>query len=145
VLNEILNAEPILLPVIALVLWTLVMGSWMLVTRLPAMTAAKLDPQVAERTVELGGKLPKEVQWKADNYNHLMEQPTIFYATALALAIAGQGDGLNLLMAWIYMGSRVVHSIVHATVNIVLVRFSLFAVGTVALLVMAINGLIQLT
>lgn len=139
------QAEPILLPVIALVLWTLIQQGWMVITRLPAMNAAGLSPQDAERTSELAAKLPREVQWKADNYNHLMEQPTIFYAAALALAAAGLGDGLNLIMAWVYVIARVVHSVVQSTINRVAIRFSVFAVGTVAILVMAINGVIQLT
>lgn len=142
--EDLLKPAPIILPVIVLVLWTLVMQAWMVITRLPAMNTAGLDPQAAERTSELAAKLPREVQWKADNYNHLMEQPTIFYALALALALAGLGTGLNLVLAWIYVAARVVHSIVHATINIVLYRFSLFAIGTLAVLVMAINGAIQL-
>ena len=83
---EILKPEPILLPILVLVLWTLVMQTWMVVTRIPAMTAAKIGPREAERTASLGDKLPKHVQWKADNYNHLMEHPTIFYASTLAIA-----------------------------------------------------------
>lgn len=139
------QAEPILLPVIALVLWTLIQQGWMVITRLPAMNAAGLSPQDAERTSELAARLPREVQWKADNYNHLMEQPTIFYAAALALGAAGLGDGLNLIMAWVYVVARVVHSVVQSTFNRVAVRFSVFAVGTLAILVMAVNGVIQLT
>ncbi|MCB1692883.1 MAG: MAPEG family protein [Pseudomonadales bacterium] len=141
---NLLSAEPILLPVIALVIWTLIMQGWMVITRVPAMNAAGMDPQTAQRTAGLGDKLPGHVQWKADNYNHLMEQPTIFYAAALALAIAGMGDGLNLILAWVYVGSRVVHSIVQSTINIVAYRFMVFAVGTLALAAMAINGAIHL-
>jgi len=136
--------EPILLPVVALVLWSLVMQAWMLAVRIPAMNAAHLDPQAGARTAELAGKLPGKVQWKADNYNHLMEQPTIFYALALALAVAGAGTGLNLWLAWIYTGSRVVHSLIQATVNRVPLRFLVFAIGTVALAVMAVSGAMQL-
>ena len=141
---EMFKMQPILLPIIALVLWTLVMQAWMVITRVPAISAAGIDAQAAERTADLADKLPKHVQFKADNYNHLMEQPTIFYAAALALAIAGMGTGLNLVCAWIYMVSRVAHSIVHATVNIVMIRFSLFAIGSAALVVMTVNGLIQM-
>lgn len=142
--ENLVGASPILLPIVALVVWTLIQQAWMVVTRLPAMNAAGLGPQSAERTSELGDKLPKHVQWKADNYNHLMEQPTIFYAVGLALAIAGLGSGLSLWCAWIYTVSRVIHSIVHSTVNIVNYRFLLFATGTLALLVMSVNGMIQL-
>jgi hypothetical protein len=139
-----LGPAPILLPIISLVIWTLIMQSWMLVTRLPAISAAKLGPDAGQRTSDLGHQLPANVQWKADNYNHLLEQPTIFYALALTLAVAGLGEGMNLWLAWFYVGSRVVHSIVQATTNIVLLRFSLFTLGTFAILGMAINGAIAL-
>jgi hypothetical protein len=141
---DTLQIPPILLPVIGLVIWTQVMLAWMVVTRLPAIQAANLGPEAGQRTKELGDQLPKEVQWKADNYNHLLEQPTVFYAVALALAIAGLGDGLNLWLAWFYLGSRIVHSIVQSTTNAVLLRFCLFGLGTLAVLAMAINGVIAL-
>jgi len=135
-----LASTPILLPIIALVLWTLIVQVWMVATRLPAISAANLGHEAGERTSELAALLPRQVQWKADNYNHLMEQPTIFYATALALAVAGDGSGLNLTLAWLYVGSRVVHSVVHATVNKVMVRFMLFGFGSLMLVAMAVNG-----
>ncbi len=141
---DMLEPAPILIPVVGLVIWTLIQQTWMVVTRIPAINAAKLGPEAGQRTSELAVILPKEVQWKADNYNHLMEQPTIFYAVALALAIAGQGDGLNMMLAWFYLGSRVVHSIVQSTINNVMIRFSLFTLGTIAVLVMAVNGAISL-
>ena len=135
-------ASPILLPILCLVLWSLVMLGWMVVTRLPAIASANLGPDAGQRTAELGDQLPKEVQWKADNYNHLMEQPTVFYAAALAIALAGLGTGLNLYMAWVYTGSRIVHSLVHATTNKVLLRFMIFVVGTIALAVMVVNTIV---
>jgi len=141
---DIFKDSQILLPILVLVVWSLIMLMWMVTTRLPKLAKLGLGPESAQRTAELGEKLPKEVQWKADNYNHLMEQPTIFYATALALAVAGLGEGLNLYMAWLYVGSRIVHSLVHATVNNVGARFGIFLIGTIALLVMAVNGILQL-
>ncbi|MFT7688173.1 MAG: hypothetical protein ACI9FB_003533 [Candidatus Azotimanducaceae bacterium] len=139
-----LTASPILLPILCLGLWTLVMMTWMVVTRLPAISAAKLGPDAGQRTAELGDQLPKEVQWKADNYNHLMEQPTVFYAVAITLAVAGLGDDINTMLAWTYVGSRVVHSFVHATSNHVLARFSIFGLGSVVLLAMIIRGILTL-
>lgn len=133
------TSSPILIPIIALVLWTLVVQVWAIAVRLPAIAAAKLGPEAGERTAELGAQLPKQVQWKADNYNHLMEQPTIFYATALVVALAGDGSGLNLILAWVYVGSRVIHSIVQGTSNKVMIRFLLFLFGSVALAIMAVN------
>ena len=139
-----LAPEPILLPVMCLVIWTMIQLTWLLVTRLPAIAAAKLGPDAGQRTSTLATQLPEDVQWKADNYNHLLEQPTIFYACALGLAMMGAGDGLNLMLAWGYVGLRVVHSIVHSTINHVLLRFGIFALSTVLLLVMAVNGVLVL-
>ncbi len=124
-------------PILALVLWTLVIWIWMYATRIPAMQKAKVDLNVAARTRVLD--LPPEVMWVADNYNHLMEQPTIFYATALAAQIAGQADPLNVALAWTYVVLRVVHSLVQCTVNVILVRFAVFTLSTFALAALAIR------
>jgi hypothetical protein len=121
------------------------MLGWLALTRLPAMSAANMDPQEGARTSELAAKLPASVQSKADNYNHLLEQPTIFYVTCLVMAIAGLGDGLNLTLAWVYVGSRVIHSVVQATVNQVPLRFGIFMIGTISLIVMVIHAIVQLT
>ena len=112
--------QDILAPVMALVLWTLVMWVWLYATRIPAMRKARtrLEPRLP-RDQLLGG-LPPEVRWKADNYNHLMEQPTLFYATALALAVIGDADPINVWLAWAYVALRVVHSLVQATTNVIL-------------------------
>ena len=132
--------SPILQPVIVLVLWSFVMWAWLYATRIPAMQAAKapLDPNMT--AADLARIVPPQVRWKADNYNHLMEQPTIFYATALALAVAGLGAGLNLWLAWGYVALRVVHSLVQATTNVIMVRFSIFMVASLVLLVLAVRA-----
>lgn len=134
------ESSPILLPVFCLVIWTIIQLFWMAATRLPAIAKADLEPTAGQRTSELGKLLPENVQWKADNYNHLLEQPTIFYACAIALALIGEGAGLNLMLAWGYVGLRVIHSIVQSTTNVVLLRFGLFILSTILLLVMAVNG-----
>jgi hypothetical protein len=130
----------ILQPVIALVLWSMVMWGWLYATRVPAMlkTRPKLDPTLP-RDVMLGG-LPPRVRWKADNYNHLMEQPTLFYATMLTLALLDQGDGLILGLAWAYVVLRVLHSLIQALVNVILVRFSVFMIASGVLVVLALRA-----
>jgi hypothetical protein len=135
--------SPILAPAAVLVLWSLIVLAWLAVTRLPA--ASKLVPKgaptpVAVRGQELDPQLPPSVAWKSHNYTHLMEQPTIFYATVAILALAGAGTGLNATLAWAYVGLRVVHSLWQATINTIPVRFSLFALSTFCLLVMAVNA-----
>ena len=132
----------LIVPVLALVLWTLVIWLWMYATRIPAIQKAQLDPQAAARTRMLN--LPPEVMWVSDNYNHLMEQPTIFYATAFAAQLAGQADGLNLGLAWAYVVLRVVHSVIQCTVNVVMLRFTVFTLSTIALAVLAIRTMAAL-
>ena len=132
--------SPILQPVVVLVLWSMVMWAWLYATRIPAIQKAKVPMDPNMTSADLAAAIPPSVRWKADNYNHLMEQPTIFYATALALAVAGVGEGLNAQLAWGYVGVRIVHSLVQATTNIIMVRFSLFMIGSLVLLVLAVRA-----
>ena len=135
-------SHSILQPVIALVIWSMIMWAWLYATRLPAMIGAKtkLDATLP-RDLMLGG-LPPRVRWKADNYNHLMEQPTLFYATALTLALLEQGEGLNLGLAWAYVALRVIHSVIQAQFNAIPVRFAVFMVASLVLLALAIRAAI---
>ncbi len=134
--------QAILGPVAALALWSMLMWLWMYVTRLPAMSAAGIDGTklVGGTGKGFDGVLPDHVQWKAHNYNHLMEQPTVFYAVALALAIGSMGDGLNLWLAWAYVGLRVLHSLVQATINRVILRFALFALASLCLIALCLHA-----
>ena len=134
---------PILAPAAVLVFWSLVVLAWMTATRFPAFAKAGLKMGEAEpgaRYVEVEPMMPNKVNWKSHNYTHLMEQPTIFYAAVLILALAGEGSGLNATLAWAYVGIRVVHSIWQATVNIISIRVTLFTVSTLCLWVLAINA-----
>ena len=135
-----MNDSAILQPVVVLVLWSLVMWAWLYATRIPAMQKAKVPLEPTGTKEQMNAALPPEVRWKADNYNHLMEQPTIFYATALALAVIGQGDGLNAGLAWGYVALRIVHSLVQATSNIIMIRWALFMTASVVLLVLAVRA-----
>ena len=131
---------PILGAVMALVLWTFVMWFWLYATRLPAIIKGKIVYDPLRPASEFLDKIPANVRWKADNYNHLHEQPTIFYAVAIVLAMLGAGGGLNATLAWVYVGLRVVHSLVQALVNKVEIRFLVFVAASMVLLVLAINA-----
>jgi len=130
-------------PVMALVAWSLLIWLWMYVRRLPAMSKAGIKPQDAAFPGSLN-VLPAGVRQAADNYNHLMEQPTIFYAAALAIQVAGHADGWALRLAWVYVGLRVAHSLVQVSINAVTLRFLLFALSTIALAVMVARELVRL-
>ena len=132
--------SPILAPVIALVLWTFVMGFWLYATRIPALSKHRIvyDPQ--RPSEEFHAQLPADVRWKADNHNNLLEQPTLFYAVALTLALLGAGSDLNAGLAWAYVALRVAHSLIHALINKVLIRFAFYAAASLILLVMTVRA-----
>jgi len=130
-------------PVLVLVAWTLVMWIWMYTTRIPAMNAAGLDPQEAAYPGTWAHRLRPGVRSVADNYNHLHEQPTIFYALMFFAALTGGGDSTALKLAWGYVVLRVLHSLVQATFNKVIVRFSIFAVGSIVLMVFTFRELMR--
>lgn len=142
-----MNYSPILAPVVVLVAWTLLIMLWMAAARGKAfssmgITFGNIPP--GSRGVNLDGRAPDSAQWKSHNYNHLMEQPTIFYAMALTLALMGIGTGLNYWLAWGYVGFRILHSLVQCTVNVVAIRFPLFLLASLCLVGMTANAGLKL-
>lgn len=128
----------LLAPVVALAAWTHIMWFWMYATRIPAMRAARMRlDRDAPRGAQMA-TLPPAVRWKADNYNHLMEQPTVFYAVAIVAALADP-DGTNHALAWAYVGLRVAHSLVQSLVNNIMLRFSVFALSSLVLMALTVR------
>jgi hypothetical protein len=130
-------------PIAALAVWTMVMWVWMYATRLPAITKLPKDnspgADVGWTSAKLESLLTPNIQWKAHNYNHLHEAPTVFYAVSIVLALVGQGDGFNATLAWVYVGLRIVHSIFQSTVNKVAIRFGLFALSSLVLMMLVVH------
>ncbi|MCC6788708.1 MAG: MAPEG family protein [Hyphomonadaceae bacterium] len=126
-------------PVVALVIWSLIMLIWLYATRIPAMSKAKVKP--GEATKAQMEALPSANV--ANNYNHLMEQPTLFYALAFSLQLLGQGDHpINIGLAWLYVAIRVVHSLVQALGNFIPLRFLIFVLGSLVLMALAFHAAI---
>jgi hypothetical protein len=135
--------SPLLAPVVALVAWTLVIMAWMLVSRLRefrrlGITLSNIPP--GARGVDLEGKAEPGAQWKSHNYNHLMEQPTIFYAIVLALAMMGMDQPINIYLAWGYVVLRALHSLIQCTSNIVRFRLPLFGLASFCLLGLTVHA-----
>lgn len=130
-------------PILALISISLIVWALMVGTRLPAMAKLKLGPQKGRYTSDLA-VLPAPARDIADNYNHLMEQPTLFYALALYAQVAGHADPLNVGLAWGYVALRAVHSVIQCTSNNVTIRFYLFAASTLMLVVMAGHEIVSL-
>ncbi len=130
-------------PPAVLVAWSMVMMRWVMVTRLAAFNKAGLDLSAAEagaRYVDVQEMMPGPVNWKAHNFIHLMEQPTLFYAVICIIALAG-GEGTVVMWAWGYTGFRIAHSLWQSLVNRVPVRFFLYALSNVCLLVLTYQAL----
>lgn len=133
-------------PVLALVVWTLIILVWLYARRIPAMRKAGIDPakiKGSESYASLPPMNPKAV-WVADNYNHLHEQPTIFYALCVYSHLAGAVDGINVGLAWAYVAIRVVHSLIQITSNYVPLRFAVFNIGSLVLAIMAVRNVLWL-
>lgn len=142
-----MHYSPILAPVVALVAWTLIVMLWMVMTRFNefrrlGITMGNIPP--GSRGADLEGRADPKAQWKTHNYMHLMEQPTIFYAVALSLAIMNFGGGINYLLAWGYVGLRVVHSLIQGTVNIVPYRFTVFLLSTLCLIGLTVHAALRI-
>lgn len=133
----------VLTPALALVCWTLLVWAWMYATRIPAMQRAKIDPQSAIHPGSLS-VLPTSARVVADNYNHLHEQPTIFYALVFYTHLAGADDAINVMLAWTYVALRIAHSFAQIVLRVVAVRFALFAFGTIALIALAVRNVMAL-
>jgi hypothetical protein len=138
--------SPLLGPVVALVAWSLVMYIWMYAARLTAMKRAgiSLKGRRGTRGSALEGVIPDEANWKAHNYAHLMEQPTIFYAIVFALILMRFDHPINVYIAWAYVGLRVIHSLIQATVNIVAYRFLVFTLSSLCLIGLTTHAALRL-
>lgn len=128
--------QQLITPILLLIIWSLIIWVIMYARRIPAMHAAKINPQDAAHPGALDS-LPPKVRAGADNYNHLMEQPTIFYALALLVMHMDVQCSVILICAWAYVILRILHSLVQITSNRVILRFGLFALSSLVLMVMA--------
>ncbi|OAX77844.1 hypothetical protein ACJ72_07853 [Emergomyces africanus] len=136
-------SEPgVLGPVVALNIWTFVMEGWMYAKRIPAISKYKIPMDPNMPNYQLSAKYPPSARWVADNYNHLMEQPTQFYAVALAISLLHErrGGKADVALAWAYVGLRVIHSLVQASKNKIMTRFFLFATSSCVLVGLTVNA-----
>jgi hypothetical protein len=127
-----MHPSPLLAPVVALVAWSIVMFFWLAVARAPQLKGRKIPE--GTRGADLEREDPGRRNWPAHNYQHLMEQPTIFYAIVIALILMGFDAAINVYLAWAYVGLRVIHSLIQATVNIVIPRFIVFTLSSLCLI-----------
>ena len=125
-------------PVLALIVWTLVMWLWLYLWRIPAMKKARIDLRGRHPDTKLD-VLPGPVRAVAANYNHLHEQPTLFYALMGYIALTGGGDPIALALGWVYVALRIAHSLAQVVLGVILVRFAVFCAASLALAALALK------
>jgi hypothetical protein len=133
-------AQSLFAPLITLVLWTFVMWAWLYATRIPAIRKNRIPLDPMQSKEAFNAQIPPQARWKADNYNHLLEQPTLFYAVTLSLVTLGASGAINTALVWTYVALRIAHSLVQATTNVILIRFSIFIVSSVVLLALTLRA-----
>jgi len=137
--NTNLQNHLLLQPVVVMLLLTICMAFWLFITRIPAMKRLKIHPQKGQNTSELAKLLPQEIVRISNNYNHLFEQPIIFYTICIIISLLNHVDNIHIWTAWAYVVIRVIHSIVQATVDIVMIRFTLFLLSWIPLILMIVR------
>ncbi|WXC67638.1 hypothetical protein SNK03_013452 [Fusarium graminearum] len=143
-MSPLITDKPLLGPLLGLNAWTFAMEALLYIRRTPALSKynVSFDPAIVKK--EKAEKLPPYVQWPADNFNNLLEQPTQFYAVLLGLTFLGVKDKITVRMAWGYVGLRFLHSMIHVTTNNVLLRFPAFAASSVVLLGLTAKAALEL-
>lgn len=135
----------ILAPAAVLVVWTLIVLLWIIPSRFGAIAKVPdksvLPRKQGVRGNDLEGVLPDKANWPAHNHTHLHEQPTLFYATVMILALMGP-SALDVTLAWTYVALRILHSLWQNLINKVPVRFALFLTSTIVLIVLAVRAII---
>lgn len=140
-----MGQQSIFMPFFAMMVLTFVVWVYMYARRIPFITKSRLTPSQMT-PLELARLSPPAVSNPSDNLRNLFEIPTLFYALVLYLFVTRRVDELYLADAWVFVAFRALHSLVHCTVNIVLLRFWLYAISTAALWLMvgrAVMGLVH--
>lgn len=138
-----MHSLDMLKPVFAMALLTMFVALWMLFTRIPAMMRLKIDPQQGQDTGKLREHLPHEVNRVSNNYNHLFEQPTLFYALCISLAVLDYVDAFFVYAAWAFVALRFCHTLVQGLFDIVMIRFYLFIASWLVLMLMIVRACLR--
>ncbi len=119
-------------PVFATLFLTFLVWVYMYVRRIRFITKNSLGPEELAVPGALAQLSPPDVSNPSDNFKNLFEIPVIFYSLALYLFVTNQVDALYMAAAWVFVAFRALHSAVHCTINIVMLRFYLYLISTLA-------------
>jgi hypothetical protein len=127
-----MSQNAIFAPFFAHMFLTLVVWVYMYARRIPFILS--LGPRVdLAKPGELATLAPAPVSNPSDNLKNLFEMPVLFYALALYLFVTQEVDGVYVMAAWVFVLFRAAHSLVHSTFNLVILRFYLYLIASLAL------------
>ena len=127
-------------PFFATIFLTLLVWVYMYIRRIRFITGNNLSPKDLAVPGALAQLSPPEVSNPSDNLKNLFEIPVLFYALALYLFLTNQVDAAYVNAAWTFVGFRALHSAVHCTFNLVMLRFYLYLFSTLAVWFIAIRA-----
>ena len=128
---------------LGMLVWSGVVVALLMSTRLPVIVKQWGRLQYAKHSEEVRPKMPDRLRYVTDNYNHLFEQPTLFYATLVYIHLAGTANDANVSLAWAYVVMRVIHSLIQLIGNNVSWRAASFATSSAILIMMIIMELLK--
>lgn len=126
-------------PFFAMIFLTLVVWVYMYVRRIRFITSNNFTAKELTPTV-FAQLSPPEVANPSDNLKNLFEIPVLFYALVLYLFVTNQVDGMYVTAAWVFVAFRALHSAVHCTFNLIMLRFYLYLIATLAVWFIAIRA-----
>lgn len=138
------TTQSILLPMLGLMLLTFAVWIYMYVLRIGYIRRQRIHPQKLTTPDKLIGLIPEPVSYPAYNFRNLLELPILFYALCLLLFVTGMADTWDLLAAWVFVVLRVVHSVIHCTVNVVIYRFYVYFVSALVLWLMLFRVVLRI-
>lgn len=125
--------ENILLPFFGMMLLTFVVWVVMYRRRIGHIRSARIHPQKLQTPEQVKELVPARVEFPANNLRNLFELPVLFYGLCLYVLVTGETDWAYLVAAWLFLLLRCAHSYVHCTTNVVMTRFRLYALSSIAL------------
>ena len=128
------------LPMATMMLLTLVVWIVMFLRRVGYMQAHNVDVEQMKSPADTQALIPGDASAPANNLRNMTELPVIFYAVSLYLTVFGQVDSLHVTCAWVFVGFRVLHSLIHCSYNRVMHRFLAYLVSSIALWVMVVRA-----
>jgi hypothetical protein len=135
-----MTQDKVFAPFFATVFLTLLVWVYMYIRRIGFITSQKIRPQDLAAPSPVVHIWPPAVSNPSDNLKNLFEIPVLFYVLVLYLFITKQVDAIYVNAAWVFVVFRALHSIVHCTFNLIMLRFYLYLFATLAVWFIAIRA-----